>query len=580
MAEFSIQSFGRWLQARCRSRARWPAAVLVAGLLAATPHLGGAQTVLGQLFDSDTGSPIEGALVRLLDQNDDEVTGYLTNAAGRFVLRAPAPGSYRARAERIGYETVDSETFALEAGQQFGLRLETSQTAIELEELRVESAKRCVVRPGQGLQVYAIWEEARKALTVQDWTQREGMYRFQMASWTRELDPPGRIVLSETRQHSSGISASPIRSAPAEELLSEGFVRENEEGGWDYFGPDAAVLLSDLFLDTHCFAVELDADRPEDVGLTFEPVDRNGPPDIAGTLWVDLKTGQLQDLEYRYTWTPWEVARGVAGGRVTFENLPNGAWIVRSWRIRMPVMAADFRVTRTGGSNIRLVGLKEVGGEITRYSTLDEKIVSQEAPRGTLEGQVWDATRERALPGATVFLSGTPYASESDDEGHFRLSDLPGGTFKAVFTHPRLDSLGAFFEGLMVEVTPGDTTRVTLGVPPAAATPASVCSEEEMGLGKTALLGVVRDERTGEGLQGVTVSVVWSSFEGSSVATMSERRLEYQATSGPGGRYRVCGLPPETLITVRAILGDRQGGPTQIPTSQDGISVLDLELGG
>jgi hypothetical protein len=271
---------------------------------------------------------------------------------------------------------------------------------------------------------------------VQDWTEREGSFRFQMARHERELDWPSEAVISESRSIRSGVSRSPIQSLPAEDLLSEGFIRPSGSGGYDYFGPDASVLLSDLFLDTHCFSLSSDGDRPGEIGLSFEPVNRGRFPDITGTLWLDSETAELGVLEYTYTWSPWPEAYGVAGGEVEFENLPNGAWIVRKWSIRMPIVAADF--TRTGSrgtSRITVSRIKEVGGEITQYSSLDRTVVSEALPKGVLEGQVWDTPRQEPLAGATVFLSGTSYAAETDSQGEFLLSDLPEGTFSVAFTH-------------------------------------------------------------------------------------------------------------------------------------------------
>ncbi|TFH59044.1 MAG: hypothetical protein E4G90_10475, partial [Gemmatimonadales bacterium] len=458
MVESSILSSGRWPRARCSPRVGWVAAAVASTLFAATLLAGPlqpavAQSVLGQLLDSSTGAPVEGALVLLLTEGGEEAGGYLTNEAGRFVLEAPGPGTYTLRAERIGYQTITSDPFPLERAQRFGIQLETAQTAIQLEELRVEGSQQCVVRPGEGLQLASVWDEARKALTVQDWTEREGSYRFQVTRYERDLDPLGRTVQSESRQVISGVTGVPIRSLPAEDLMAQGFVRPSGNGGYEYYGPDASVLLSDQFLDTHCFRLRLSGDRPLDVGLAFEPVRLGGIPDISGTLWLDAKTSELRVLEYIYSWTPWEEARGAARGRVEFESLPSGAWVIRNWGIQMPLVAMDMSMAlmqRTEG--IRLRGIREVGGGITRFTSL-ERGEASEVPKGVLEGQVWDSTRQVPLAGATVFLSGTQYFAETDAGGNFLFPDLPEGVFRAAFSHPRLDSLGVFSAGVEVEIT-------------------------------------------------------------------------------------------------------------------------------
>jgi hypothetical protein len=540
-----------------------------------------AQIAQGQLLDAETAEPVEGALVLLLDEEGGEAGGYLTNPAGRFMIRAPRMGTYTLRAERIGYETVVSDPFLLRQAERFGIRLEAKKTAIELEGIMVEGNQRCLVRPGEGLQVALVWEEARKALTVQDWTEREGSFRFQMVTHEREMDWPSQAVTSENRQTRSGVSQSPIRSLPAGDLLTKGFIREAEGGGYDYFGPDASVLLSDQFLDTHCLHLRSDFDRPGEIGLSFEPVTRGRMPDIAGTLWLDSETARLRVLEYDYTWSPWPEAYGVAKGQVDFESLPTGAWIVRKWWIRMPIMAVDF--SRPGGrgiSRIRVVGLKEVGGEITQYSSLDRTVVSDELPKGVLEGRVWDGPRQAPLPGATVFLSGTSFAAETDSAGKFVMPGLPEGMFSASFTHPRLDSLGVFAQPAQVNISPGVATAVTLRVPTTGPDPGSGCYVEALEAGTWFLVGLVKEADSGEPVEGATVLVDWSTFEGHSLRGLVERRRQLQVTSDSQGRFTGCGIPLDTRLTVRAVLDERESEPVVITVQEDDPPVVNLLIGG
>jgi len=579
MAEFFTPSCGRWLRARCSSRPWGLAAFWVAGLVAVSFRPGVAQTVQGQLTDPDTGSPVEGALVLLLNEAGEDVGGYLTNQAGRFIIRAQEQGLYTLRAERIGYQTTTSDPFRLESAQQLGVQLETTQTAIELDEILVEGDQKCVVRPGEGLQLSAIWEEARKALTLQDWAEREGLFRFQMSSYERELDADARIIKSETRSLRSGISGSPIRSLPVEDLLSEGFVRASSDGGYDYYGPDASVLLSDPFLDTHCFSLTMDQNRSGQVGLAFEPVSLRGVPDISGTLWLDGETAELRVLEYMYTWSPWSEARGAARGRVAFEGLPNGAWVIRDWWIRMPEMGKTFTIRPSDSDRYYVAGIKEVGGEITRYTSLDRGETSQ-MERGVLEGQVWDSIRQIPLAGATVFLSGTSYASETDSEGGFLMPDLPGGIFTASFSHPQLDSLGLFSQAVEVEITPGEFSRVELHIPSAASLVGSICSEEEYGSRTSVVLGFVRTAESGSPVPGATVTVAWKVFGAGSRRNFIEGSYEAIATSDSTGRYTACGVPKDTYLTIQATHTDQMSESLNTRSNIDGPTVVNVILPG
>jgi hypothetical protein len=529
-------------------------AILLCSLL---PHSAYSQSVQGQLLDRDTQGSVEGALVLLLDSSGERMDGYLTNAAGRFLLRAPGPGRYTVRAERIGFETVSSEPFDLEATQILGLRLETGQAPIELEGLTVEGEQQCVVRPDEGLVVAQVWEEARKALTVQEWTEQEGLYRFQIVQYDRELDEDARRVESEERTVIAGVTRNPISSLPAEDLMEEGFVRELPDGSTDYFGPDATVLLSDVFLDTHCFRLAVNDDYPEDIGLAFEPVRPGGVPDIAGTLWLERETAHLDFLEYNYTWSRYEEARGVARGRVEFEGLPSGAWIVRKWWIRMPKVVQDLTLAGSGRSGIRVSGIREAGMEVARISTLGRETISQPT-RGTLSGLVWDSTRHAPLADATVYLSGTQYSAVTDPGGVFFLDDLPQGVFTLAFTHPRLDTLGVIPGGMEVKIDPGVESEVWLGVPSAGSILDSVCPEGDPEEGTAAVMGTVRSARTRAPIPEAQVTLEWIRFQLPESGQIVGDRQILETHTNTDGYYSACGVPSDHLVIVQASYMDQE----------------------
>jgi hypothetical protein len=297
---------------------------------------------------------------------------------------------------------------------------------------------------------------------------------------------------------------------------------------------------------------------------------------------LDAETARLRDLEYTYTWAPWEEVQGAGQGRVEFESLPSGAWVVRSWWIRMPLAGRDVSMAvMQRSSGVRLVGIKEVGGGILRFTSLDLAAISEsEAPVGVLEGVVWDSTRQAPLSRATVFLSGTQYATETDTAGTFLLPGLPGGIFQATFTHPRLDSLGVFAQGVAVEITPGEFTDVVLGIPPSAATMESACTPEELAQESGAVMGFVRESDGETPVPGATVVVMWSTFQERADGSFLERRHGVQTTSDDSGRYSACGVSPDATLTVEATSGERTSGPVQAHADRSGVAVVHLFLRG
>jgi len=318
----------------------------------ATPLPG--QRISGELVDEGSGAPIDGGMILLLDDAGDRVAGTLSDSRGRFVLRPPDLGEYTLRAERVGYRTVHSPPLMVETGQDIEIRLQTIIQPIELEGVVVRAGSRCAIRPEEGAAAYRVWEEARKALASTAWGLAEGKHLFRTRHYRRDLDSRGRRVLREQEETRHIFDDRPFRSTPADELAEQGFLRIVDRQ-ITYHVPDAAVLLSEPFLDGHCFGVRRGGrEHAGLVGLTFEPVRGHPVPGIRGTLWLDLETAELRFVEYRYTHaTPHRFINRV-NGRVEFERLPSGAWIMRRWLLRLP---------RLGPVN-RVVGLSEEGGEV------------------------------------------------------------------------------------------------------------------------------------------------------------------------------------------------------------------------
>ena len=157
--------------------------------------------------------------------------------------------------------------------------------AIALDNITVEGERRCVLRPEGGLDVARVWEEARKALAAAAFTDETSVYRYVTMKYERDLDTDARTVTNEQRNFSDLMQRQTFVSRPVEELMADGFVQEEEDGTY-YYAPDANVMLSDAFLDTHCLRVRDGEDETAGlIGLAFEPVEgRRGHIDIRGVM--------------------------------------------------------------------------------------------------------------------------------------------------------------------------------------------------------------------------------------------------------------------------------------------------------
>ena len=75
--------------------------ILLLGILLLLPAVVRAQSIRGEVVEQGTAAPVMGAFVRLLDAGGVQRAAALSDSAGRFLVRAPAPGAYRLQA-RMG----------------------------------------------------------------------------------------------------------------------------------------------------------------------------------------------------------------------------------------------------------------------------------------------------------------------------------------------------------------------------------------------------------------------------------------------------------------------------------------------
>jgi hypothetical protein len=279
---------------KARSRILVRAFLLLVAILT-VPVAAAAQTVEGTLVEEGREAPIQGALVTLLGADERPLARALTDAQGRFVLRAPAAGTYRVRADRIGFGSTTSGPLQLAEGQTAPLRLAAPGRVVQLQGIRAEArgTRRCATRPaaGAGAEVATLWEEARKALSLAEYTRQQQGWSFAVHTWRRGIDPATGVVQAESGREAEARSVDPFQSLPAADLAARGYVRA-DSGGVTYYSPDARVLLSDEFLAGHCFRVEEPAQAGSTlVGLAFEPVQGSRLPDVRGVLWREGEGG-------------------------------------------------------------------------------------------------------------------------------------------------------------------------------------------------------------------------------------------------------------------------------------------------
>jgi len=318
------------------------AVLMVVALLSAAVRVD-AQTLRGQVVEDGTDTAIAGALVLLISPEGEEEASAVSGGTGAYVIRAPAPGEWSLRVERIGFASSTAGPFRLAAGADRTVPLMVSSVPVALPAITVEGEKSgtCRLDPNEGETVWRLWDEARKALQVSEIVQ--GQIVFETEVMERLVDPFDTTIGGEHTDFVTTAGRRPFRVPSPEDLQQRGFVRDSAEGRLAFYGPDATVLLSDTFQESHCFHAVRGADGL--VGLAFEPAQAPLKADIRGTLWLDGATSELRTIDFEYAGLRQRGDLGIgpeAAGLVVYDQIENGGWIVRQWRIRIPIDSADY----------------------------------------------------------------------------------------------------------------------------------------------------------------------------------------------------------------------------------------------
>ncbi len=325
------------------------AATLAAGC-ALSPCAAAGQTIVGSVRDSATGLPVRGAFLELLDTAGVRVAATLSDSTGAFRFLVVA-GRYALHAEAMGYRDVARGPFDLAARGEPSLQLQAMPEPVPLPAIGAEGAPRCKLRRDTVGAVLVVWQQARKTLRLTDWSMKESA----LALLIRGRENRGFMrdsVWVDTIFHEA-----PFTTLALDTARTRGLYRVEAER-IAVFAPGPDVILSDDFLESHCFALHRDRKR---VGLDFFPVHKR-PGEIAGTLWLDRDARALQQIEFRYSDTVRPVAVRGAGGTLEFARSPDGYAFIRRWEVHL--IAQFGRWTRFRKSR---------SGEVVKYWVADGK---------------------------------------------------------------------------------------------------------------------------------------------------------------------------------------------------------------
>jgi len=556
---------------RIRMWARGPSVavlVMAAGLF--QPGTADAQSVSGVVVDGSN-TPVPGVVVSLVDvANTLAAARALTNERGEYRLTTARAGTYRLQTLRIGFRPVSSEPLALGSGETATRRLMVTGVPFALAAVRVEGRSSCRAL-GDAAATFAVWAQARAALTATELTAGERAVMATTVTYERTLDSLGRRVVDETADVRSAYVTQPWRSLSPAEVRQSGYVGIDRDGWTAYSAPGLDVLLSSTFVEDHCFRLTTGAD-PGQIGVAFEPTRerrRRGLAEVRGTLWLDRASSELRRLEFGYVnLLPEQEA--IAGGELAFVRLATGAWAISRWSVRMPALEEGFRAARALRANVRVTAVKVAGGELALAMRGADTLWAR-APL-VIAGTVVDSASAAPVADARVRL-GTPagpvgFESVTDPGGRFTVPDVLPGRYTVDVRTPSLDSVNVVHEVPLTVIHADSAVR--LRVPTGGQVLAALCGRQRL-----AAPGIVVGTLSTRGdlslPSGVKLVVEWTeespraagdtatapaAAAGDSLPTGRppvERQTRWVETRADArGVFRLCGVPLDTPLAVRA----------------------------
>jgi hypothetical protein len=399
-------------------------------------------------------------------------------------------------------------------------------------------------------------------------TEVQGLVPLDVDLYERVLDRD-LAILSEHNEQRNRVSRRPLTGISWDQIDTS---RRGEGSGSDvYRAPDAATIISDQFVRSHCFAA-IRGYGPESglVGLEFRPSRITGQAELSGVLWLDPKAKALRSLNFDYVNLPIPLRIARTTGRLEFQQLPAGQWIVPRWYIRMPRLA---RVPVTSAnapvvSRDSLLGYQEVGGEarpagtarvstpravVRTASSADTPDEQADANQTVLTGVVYDSSSGRPLSGVQVSTGGGRFTTTTNAGGRYELILDGPLNDKVVFDHPRLRLLRVAERVQSVSVRAGSRGEASVIVHSYGALRNSLCGRNETGIEAQGLMaGYVRDA-AGKPVAGAHVwatwQILWVERNGRLVSTNQQRTIE--TDSDTDGSYIMCGFTRGAQLTAK-----------------------------
>lgn len=480
-----------------------------------------AQTIRGRVLLPDSVTTFAGVAVSLLDENGVTVARTLSGKDGRYAIQSPRAGTFELRVLRIGFRPTRVATPYVQIGDTLTVELVLASQIAELPTFAITGRDDCQLRGAEADEFLIAWERARGALAAARLPDDSIDLDIHGLNIQGTEDQPGVIVrgkeLDPRNRHwqldSSGarefLASHLFATTPIKILASGGYVRLRPDGGVIFDAPSADMLLSDSFLERHCFGVEASpSDHGDWIGIKFFPTASDTITDVAGTLWLDRATGTLRRLDFSYInlqYAPTRICNQQGrvcfappndaglGGTLVYSYTRTGEWLVSQWHIRTPAESYELHQTpfkvqvehgrvvdcdrgpacehvqvpvpRLSLNEGMIAAVTRNGVGVYRDSAVEsvmQRVDERQAGRfpAGLSGLITDPAG-RPLGRALIAVANPVRVSVSDDSGHFAIRTLPAKVVGLTVSHPGYQTVG-----FRLQLLPDSTRDLKLTLTP------------------------------------------------------------------------------------------------------------------
>jgi hypothetical protein len=192
---------------------------------------------------------------------------------------------------------------------------------------------------------------------------------------------------------------------------------------------------------------------------------------------------------------------------------------------------------------------------------LPSAVLAQQVVPARIEGVVIDSVHSTPPSGALVLLArrtadtAISRSATTDDRGRFTFADLPPGDYVVALESSLIDSLELALAPATITLAPGERRQVPLAIPSRTTLGTLLCPGVTFPAGVGAIAGRVQDAADATPLRGATLTVSWAetSVDPATLrATSVGQGVDVRTDSL--GRFRVCGVPTDTYLDLRASL--------------------------